>query len=77
MLYVIFCTNVNTSISLSLSYLQMKHCSVSDPCDLCSVNISGQQLNDVKEDDFLLFDNVAYMNAAENLLSVGKFNVSC
>ena len=55
----------------------MKHCSVSDPCDLCSVNISGQQLNDVKEDDFLLFDNVAYMNAAENLLSVGKFNVSC
>ena len=50
----------------------MKHCCVEDPADLCSVNISGQGFSDVKEEDFQLFDNVAYVNAAENFLPLGK-----
>ena len=51
----------------------MKHCCVDDPADLCSVNISGQAFTDVKEEDFALFDNVAYVNAAENFLPLGSF----
>ena len=51
----------------------MKHCCVEDPADLCSVNVSGQGLSDVKEEDFCLFDNVAYVNVAENVLPFGKF----
>ena len=51
--------------------LQMKHCCVDDPVDLCSVNISGQKLTDVKEEDLSLFDNVAYVNASDNLLPFG------
>ena len=50
----------------------MKHCCVEDPSDLCSVNISSQNLADVKEDDFALFDNVAYINAGENILPFGE-----
>ena len=50
----------------------MKHCCVEDPADLCSININGQEFTDVKEDDFKLFDNVAYVNAAENYLPFGK-----
>ena len=50
----------------------MKHCCVEDPIDLCSVNIAGQQLSDVKEDDFDIFENVAYINAGENYLPFGK-----
>ena len=50
----------------------MKHCCVDDPADLCSVNISGQSFTDVKEEDFSLFDNVAYVNAAENYLPLGR-----
>ena len=51
----------------------MKHCCVEDPAHLCSVNISGQNLTDAKHDDFALFDNVAYVNAAENILPFGKY----
>ena len=50
----------------------MKHCCVEDPSDLCSVNISGEGLTEVKEEDFALFDNVAYVNASENILPFGK-----
>lgn len=50
----------------------MKHCCVDDPSDLCSVNINGQLFTDVKEEDFSLFDNVAYVNAAENYLPLGS-----
>lgn len=53
----------------------MKHCCVEDPADLCSVNIAGKELNEVKEEDFALFDNVAYVNAAENYLPFGEFCV--
>ena len=52
---------------------QMKHCCVEDPSDLCSVNISGKEISDVKEEDLALFDNVAYVNASENFLSFGKY----
>ena len=50
----------------------MKHCCVEDPADLCSVNISGQGLGEAKEEDFALFDNIAYVNASENLLPFGE-----
>jgi len=50
----------------------MKLFCVDDPSDLCSINISGQLLSDVKEEDFSLFDNIAYVNAAENFLTVGR-----
>ena len=56
----------------SFPLTQMKHCCVEDPSDLCSVNISSQNLADVKEDDFALFDNVAYINAGENILPFGE-----
>jgi hypothetical protein len=51
----------------------MKHCCVEDPSDLCSVNISGQEMSEVKEDDLALFDNVAYVNASENYLPFGGY----
>ena len=51
---------------------QMKHCCVEDPSDLCSVNISGKEISDVKEEDLALFDNVAYVNASENFLPFGR-----
>ena len=50
----------------------MKHCCVEDPSDLCSVNISGKEITEVKEEDLALFDNVAYVNASENFLPFGK-----
>lgn len=51
---------------------QLRHCCVDDPSDLCSVNIAGKEMSDVKEEDFEMFDNVAYVNAAENYLPLGK-----
>ena len=51
----------------------MRHCCVEDPSDLCSVNVSGQGLTDVKEEDFGLFDNVAYVNVSENVLPFGEY----
>ena len=53
----------------------MKHCCIEDPSDLCSVNISGQGLTEVKEEDFALFDNVAYVNASENILPFGESRI--
>ncbi len=49
----------------------MKHCCVEDPSDLCSVNVSGENLTEVKGEDLALFDNVAYVNASENILPLG------
>ena len=51
----------------------MKHCCVEDPADLCSINISGHQFTSAKMEDFQLFDNVAYVNAAENRLPMSMF----
>ena len=55
----------------------MKHCCVEDPSDLCSLNISGQGFTDVKHEDLPLFDNVAYVNAAENYLPFGSYKSLC
>ncbi|NXE55228.1 XRRA1 protein, partial [Casuarius casuarius] len=49
----------------------MKHHCLKNPSDLCSVNISNQNL--AKEDDFEKFDCVAFINAAENLLTLEAF----
>ncbi|NXA38096.1 XRRA1 protein, partial [Eudromia elegans] len=49
----------------------MKHHCLKNPSDLCSVNISSQNL--AKEDDFEKFDCVAFINAAENLLTLEAF----
>ncbi|XP_033759734.1 X-ray radiation resistance-associated protein 1-like [Pecten maximus] len=54
-------------------FFLMKHCCVEDPVDLCSVNIAGKELTEYKEEDFQLFDNVAYVNAAENYLPLEAF----
>ncbi|ELU12376.1 hypothetical protein CAPTEDRAFT_227314 [Capitella teleta] len=55
-------------------FFLMKHCCVDDPTDLCSVNINGQNLSETKVEDFKLFDNVAYVNAAENILPLNCFD---
>ncbi|NXT51739.1 XRRA1 protein, partial [Pluvianellus socialis] len=49
----------------------LKHHHLKNPSDLCSVNISSQNL--AKEDDFEKFDCVAFINAAENLLTLEPF----
>ncbi|XP_062434496.1 X-ray radiation resistance-associated protein 1 [Rhea pennata] len=51
----------------------MKHHCLKNPSDLCSVNISNQNLVSAKEDDFEKFDCVAFINAAENLLTLEAF----
>ncbi|XP_010021954.1 PREDICTED: X-ray radiation resistance-associated protein 1, partial [Nestor notabilis] len=51
----------------------MKHHRLKNPSDLCSVNISSQNLVSAKEDDFEKFDCVAFINAAENLLTLEPF----
>ncbi|CAG2241615.1 X-ray radiation resistance-associated protein 1 [Mytilus edulis] len=54
-------------------FFLMRHCCVEDPSDLCSVNIAGKELSEFKEEDFALFDNVAYVNASENYLPFEAF----
>ncbi|XP_067145633.1 X-ray radiation resistance-associated protein 1 [Apteryx mantelli] len=51
----------------------MKHHCLKNPSDLCSVNISNQNLVSAKEDDFEKFDCVAFINAAENFLTLEAF----
>ncbi|KAM6290488.1 X-ray radiation resistance-associated protein 1 [Porphyrio hochstetteri] len=51
----------------------MKHHHLKNPSDLCSVNISNQNLVSAKEDDFEKFNNLASINAAENLLKLESF----
>ena len=45
---------------------------MNDPSDLCTVNISGQSLTDAASEDFEMFHNVVVINAADNLLPLGK-----
>jgi len=54
--------------------LMMWHHQVSSAADLCSLNIPGKGLDEVREEDFALFKNVAYVNAAENILPFRPFN---
>ncbi|KAK5858444.1 hypothetical protein PBY51_002582 [Eleginops maclovinus] len=49
------------------------HC-VDQPSDLCSVDISEQKLNSVKPEDLKVFENVAYVEASINSLSLGSFS---
>ncbi|XP_075000142.1 X-ray radiation resistance-associated protein 1 [Calonectris borealis] len=51
----------------------MRHRCVKNPSDLCSVNISSQNLVSAKEEDFEKFDCIAFINAAENLLTLEPF----
>ncbi|XP_010225852.1 PREDICTED: X-ray radiation resistance-associated protein 1 [Tinamus guttatus] len=51
----------------------MKHHCLKNPSDLCAVNISSQNLVSAKEEDFEKFDCVAFINAAENLLTLEAF----
>ncbi|XP_075598765.1 X-ray radiation resistance-associated protein 1 isoform X1 [Balearica regulorum gibbericeps] len=51
----------------------MKHHCLKNPSDLRSVNISSQNLVSAKEDDLEKFDGVAFINAAENLLTLEPF----
>ncbi|KAM3600904.1 uncharacterized protein V6R79_004375 [Siganus canaliculatus] len=48
------------------------HC-VDEPSELCSVDISEQNLNVVKPEDLKEFKNVAYVNAFINSLPLGPF----
>ncbi|XP_078121963.1 X-ray radiation resistance-associated protein 1 isoform X2 [Sander vitreus] len=54
-------------------YLLQLHC-VDKPSELCSVDISEQKLNAVKTEDLKVFDNVAYINASINFLSLASFS---
>ena len=44
---------------------------MNDPSDLCTVNISGQNLAEAVSKDFEMFHNVVVINAADNLLPLG------
>lgn len=52
----------------------MKKFHVDDPSDLCSITISGQELREVNEKDFLLFDNVVHVDAGDNHLPFSAFS---
>lgn len=52
----------------------MKQFHIDDPSDLCSVRISGQELREVNENDFLLFDNVIHVDAGDNNLPFSAFS---
>ncbi|XP_034745050.1 X-ray radiation resistance-associated protein 1 isoform X1 [Etheostoma cragini] len=54
-------------------YLLQLHC-VDKPSEICSVDISEQRLIAVKAEDLKAFDNVAYINASINSLSLGSFS---
>ena len=49
---------------------QLQHHHVDDARELCSIDIVGEDLSEASG-DFHLFTNVAYINAAENNLTVG------
>ncbi|XP_072432829.1 X-ray radiation resistance-associated protein 1 isoform X1 [Chiloscyllium punctatum] len=59
---------------LNGDFLKWLHC-VDNYSDLCTVNISDQNLHSVKEDDLKLFDSVVYVNAAENHLPLEVFRL--
>ncbi|XP_030603145.1 X-ray radiation resistance-associated protein 1 isoform X2 [Archocentrus centrarchus] len=52
--------------------LQLHH--VAKPSELCSLEISEQKLNSVKPEDLEVFDNVAFIDASINSLSLGSFS---
>ncbi|XP_037604365.1 X-ray radiation resistance-associated protein 1 [Sebastes umbrosus] len=54
-------------------FLLQLHC-VDKPSEVCSVDISEQELDSVKPEDLKVFDNVAYIDASINSLSLGSFS---
>ncbi|CAF1027217.1 unnamed protein product [Rotaria sordida] len=51
----------------------MHHCAIEDPSNVVILNVNGLDLREVKEEDFLLFDNVLRIDANENQLSFHGF----
>ncbi|XP_018429995.1 PREDICTED: X-ray radiation resistance-associated protein 1-like, partial [Nanorana parkeri] len=43
---------------------------VKDPSDLCAVDVSDKHLTAARTEEFVRFNNVAYINAAENALAL-------
>lgn len=62
-----------TSKILDAKFMMWHH-QVASAADLCSLNVAGRGLDEVREEDFTLFKNVAYVNAAENILPFRPFN---
>ncbi|KAJ7996678.1 hypothetical protein DPEC_G00239520 [Dallia pectoralis] len=58
--------------TLDAHLLLSLHC-VDKPSDLCSVDISEQRLNLVMAEDLTSFENVAYVNASDNCLTIEPF----
>ncbi|XP_061754351.1 X-ray radiation resistance-associated protein 1 isoform X2 [Nerophis ophidion] len=58
--------------TLDRDFLLQLH-EVGEPSELCTVNISEQKLDAVKPEDLKAFDNVAYVDASINSLSLGSF----
>ncbi|XP_029375677.1 X-ray radiation resistance-associated protein 1-like [Echeneis naucrates] len=54
-------------------FLLQLHC-VDKPSELCSVDITEQKLNEVKPEDLKAFENVAYIDASVNSLSLASFS---
>ncbi|XP_028277989.1 X-ray radiation resistance-associated protein 1 [Parambassis ranga] len=60
-------------VTLDGPFLLRLHC-VDEPSELCSVNISEQNLNSVKPEDLKEFNSVAFIDASINSLSLGSFS---
>ncbi|XP_061818341.1 X-ray radiation resistance-associated protein 1 isoform X2 [Nerophis lumbriciformis] len=58
--------------TLDRDFLLQLH-EVGEPSELCTVNISEQKLDAVKPEDLKAFDNVAYVDASINSLSLDSF----
>ncbi|XP_076606914.1 X-ray radiation resistance-associated protein 1 isoform X2 [Chaetodon auriga] len=54
-------------------FLLQLHC-VDEPSELCSVDVSEQNLDSVKPEDLKAFDGVVYIDASVNSLSLGSFS---
>ncbi|MEE6473292.1 hypothetical protein FKM82_009931, partial [Ascaphus truei] len=52
--------------------MKMKTHYVERPTDLCSVDVSDKNLTSATEEELMQFNCVAYINAAENLLTLGQ-----
>ncbi|XP_049448063.1 X-ray radiation resistance-associated protein 1 isoform X1 [Epinephelus fuscoguttatus] len=59
--------------TLDRPFLLQLHC-VDKPYELCAIDISEQKLNSVKHEELKVFDNVAYIDASINSLSLGSFS---
>ncbi|KAM6099591.1 X-ray radiation resistance-associated protein 1 [Theristicus caerulescens] len=63
---------IAVGLTIGVCFYFQHHC-LKNPSDLCSVNISSQNLVSAKEGDFEKLDCVAFINAAENLLTLEPF----